>query len=418
MKTKKLLFPVVLSVASMTRAALVPLAPIDDARVPCVPDDQKAVMNLPTYDERLAALEADAKGARKYKHSGDWRKAAPLVLEWRRTQDESEPWKVEVALSPDFSDARVWYLRNKDIERSLKHKKLPPKASDKNVIRFSPTTANLEVGRTYYWRVSSKGRCGPDCKPGHGCDARRVLAPSPVARFRTEDLAPRWIAVEGDVRNFRDLGGRRTADGRRVKQGRIFRSAGLNANSVTGEVKGKNFLTMTDAEYLIETLGIKTDLDLRSKGEIADMKGSPIGSAVNWINNSSAAYDKIFTDYGKEMTAFNFRVFCNPDNYPILFHCIGGADRTGSLAYVLNGVLGVDRHELETDWETTFYPILPEMRGDYTGHDYWCGEWHFDEGFAKYGDADTPWQKRIELYLIDCGITQQEIDTFRSLMLE
>ena len=38
-------------------------------------------------------------------------------------------------------------------------------------------------------------------------------------------------------------------------------------------------------------------------------------------------------------------------------------------------------------------------------------------GLAKYGDADTPLQRRIELYLLDCGVTQEEIDRFRSIML-
>ena len=37
---------------------------------------------------------------------------------------------------------------------------------------------------------------------------------------------------------------------------------------------------------------------------------------------------------------------------------------------------------------------------------------------AKFGDADTPWNKRIELYLLKCGVTQEEIDRFRAIMLQ
>ena len=58
------------------------------------------------------------------------------------------------------------------------------------------------------------------------------------------------------------------------------------------------------------------------------------------------------------------------------------------------------------------------MRSDYKDHTFWCGEWHFDDGFAKYGDANTSWNKRIELYLLDCGVTMEEIEKFRSIMLE
>ena len=40
------------------------------------------------------------------------------------------------------------------------------------------------------------------------------------------------------------------------------------------------------------------------------------------------------------------------------------------------------------------------------------------EGIAKYGDANSTWRERIELYLLDCGVTKEEIDRFRSIMLE
>ena len=49
---------------------------------------------------------------------------------------------------------------------------------------------------------------------------------------------------------------------------------------------------------------------------------------------------------------------------------------------------------------------------------YWRHERHFDKGFAKYGDEKTPWNERIRLYLLDCGVTEEEIATFREIMLE
>lgn len=93
----------------------------------------------------------------------------------------------------------------------------------------------------------------------------------------------------------------------------------------------------------------------------------------------------------------------------------GGADRTGSLAYVLLGVLGLSRHDVEVEWESTFYPRLSEFA---CAKDQWRSKQHFDEGFSRYGDTDTPLKRRIELYLFDCGVTQEEIDRFRSMMLD
>ena len=85
-----------------------------------------------------------------------------------------------------------------------------------------------------------------------------------------------------------------------------------------------------------------------------------------------------------------------------------------ALAYVLNGVLGVSRHDLEVEWESTFYPRLPEMKN----RNGWNVKRHFDEGFAKYGADGGTWQRRIELYLLDCGVTEAEIAAFKSIMLE
>ena len=205
----------------------------------------------------------------------------------------------------------------------------------------------------------------------------------------------------------------------------VFRGQGLNDNSVNGDAKGANRLMVEDIALFTQTLGVKTDLDLRSGRELADMKQSPLGAGVKLIHHPSSAYAGIFkqkadnlSSSGMKTMAENFRVFCDEKNYPIYFHCIGGADRTGSLAYVLNGILGVNKHDLDVDWEATFYPSLPELEKGYNGPTYWRREQYFDEGFAKYGDANSSWNERIELYLLDCGVTKEEIAKFRSIMLE
>ena len=40
------------------------------------------------------------------------------------------------------------------------------------------------------------------------------------------------------------------------------------------------------------------------------------------------------------------------------------------------------------------------------------------DGIAGYGDSSMPWRRRIELYLLDCGITKDEMDAFRAIMLK
>ncbi len=409
-------------------AAVELVSPSNGASVPLLPPEQKKIMALATYEERLEALKSDKDGAGEFFTDKDskWRKSIPLNLSWRATAGEKGPWLVRIGERADLVGAKDLWFDARDV------KKLEVKGTPG--VEFSCTVerANLNLGRRYYWQVWWNVKC-PNW--GHGstmsgkcrlCDKVQKACATAVASFTTEDQPPRWIAIEGRVGNIRDVGGWRTEDGRRVRTGMLFRGQGLNDNSVNGDRRGRNRLMVEDVRYLAGELGIKTDLDLRTPGEIADMDGSPLGSGVNFIARSSPFYKSIFDanpskfpeGSGKQVMAKNFRVFCDPKNYPIYFHCIGGADRTGSLAYVLNGVLGVPRHELEVDWESTFYPYLPEMDKGYSGPDFWRREQHLTEGIAKYGDANSTWRERIELYLLDCGVTREEIERFRSIMLE
>ena len=70
---------------------------------------------------------------------------------------------------------------------------------------------NLEVGAAYEWTVAGGGETGR-------------------GTFRTEDVYPRLVRFPG-VPNARDLGGWTGLGGRRVKQGMVFRSCGLNDNA-------------------------------------------------------------------------------------------------------------------------------------------------------------------------------------------
>ena len=400
---------------ALVRAAVEIVSPRDGALVALLPPEQKEVMNLPSYEERLSVLRADAKGTRRLQGTNLWRKSLPLKLKWKVTAGDKGPWLIRIGKRPDLSDART--------EVADLH--LKPGAD--GLVDYELPRANLELGKRYYWSVAANASCRKWGHIGTCCICERPMKPvdSAVAEFVTEEMAPRWIEIEGKVGNIRDFGGRMTRFGKRVRQGRLYRGQGLNENSVTGE-RGRNRLTVEDVAYLTRTLGIRTDLDLRSKGEISGMEESPLGPSVNYLWHSFASYAGLFKRDPSDMmtpdalrtTAETFRVFCDERNYPIYFHCIGGADRTGALAYILGGVLGVDRHELETDWEATFYPVLPELEPRYSGSNYWRQKKHFDEGFSRYGAPNGSWNDRIVLYLKDCGVTDEEISKFRRLMLE
>ena len=420
---------VVTSAPPSTAGKIETLTPESGGTVVLLPELQRDIMSRASRADRIArakAICADKKLATK---PSQWRKSRPIVFRWRASSGVSGPWKIEIGRNADMSDARTWWVSAK------KPKLVGDKEKDEGVFGFEIADANLELGRTYHWRVwgnikcSKRYFCGSTTSGKCACGGGQPPVVSAVSQFITDPQSPRWIAIEGRTQNIRDIGGWKTRDGHSVRQGMAFRGQGLNDSSVNGDEAGKNRLTMSDVEYLKGTLGINTDLDLRTPCEVADMRQSPLGEGVTFIHHPSPAYKGIFSadgagtdlcDEGRKTMAANFRIFCDERNYPIYFHCTGGADRTGSLAYVLLGVLGVDRHDIEVDWESTFYPDgLPEQEKHYNpSRPDWRDLRHFDNGFAAYGDINSSWNEGIVRYLRDCGITQAEIDRFRSIMLE
>lgn len=177
-----------------------------------------------------------------------------------------------------------------------------------------------------------------------------------------------------------------------------------------GRAPGRNRLTDETRAYMLNELGIKSDIDLRSDGECYGMTGSPLGPSVTWFHYSSSAYGGMQTDGGKAAFKKVFAVFLDERNYPIDFHCIAGQDRTGAVAFILNGLLGVAEEDLYLDWETT---------GFWNGSSSFCHERlfnHLVSGFQKL-PGDTLHAK-IENYVLALDFTKDDIAKFRALMLE
>ena len=342
----------------------------------------------------------------------------PLKLEWR---GEKGPYEVKVMLNGKTVFAT-------------------------NTVETSADVWNLEIAREYVWIVCGGGQC-----------AR--------GRFRTRDQAPRVMYVP-NVANIRDIGGRVGLNGRRVRQGLVYRSAGLNSNANTyfscketlamynegvlekrfgelgrkvkrqierdkGEFKfdpkapylrnqlkrdekdwvpGKTNMTEEGLRIANVELGWKSDIDLRSDIECWGMKGSPAGEGVKWWHYSSKSYGAMGRPEGKEAFVKVFKVFLDERNYPLDFHCIGGADRTGAVAFILNALLGVSDEELDKDWEFTAFIYQDQNFGHKTRFD------KLRKVFDAYPGANT--REKVEAYVKELGFTDADIEKFRGIMLE
>ena len=186
---------------------------------------------------------------------------------------------------------------------------------------------NLMTGTTYYYRITASS------SDGYSYD-------TPVSSFRTADTV-RWIYVDG-VRNVRDLGGWNG-----LNQGLIYRGSELNPVGTHGLS-----LTEEGRRVMVEELSIRTDLDFRA----ADQNGhygsaSPIGPTAVWKNHPIGNFMSAFGDSYTEVV----RTFANYDNYPIYMHCWGGADRTGTVAFLIAGVCGASEADLAIDLEQTSF---------------------------------------------------------------
>ena len=115
----------------------------------------------------------------------------------------------------------------------------------------------------------------------------------------------------------------------------------------------------------------------------------------------------------KRAFADAFRVFLDKSNYPVIFHCAGGADRTGAIAFILNGILGVSLDDLSKDWELTAFGTGHSVNPDFTH------KTRFNRLVAvidAYPGATLT--ERIVSYVKSCGFTDADIARVREIMLE
>lgn len=349
-------------------AALTVVAPPDGTTVPTLRESQREYLSQ--NRERRFALMDDADARRQLAAGGATQ--LPLKLEWAGRTNAV----YALTVCREGGERQVFAITN----------------------RTTAYLTNLEIGATYRWAVA----CGP-------AEVR--------ATFLTEDAAPRLLRADG-VLNFRDCGGWKGAGGRRVRQGMIFRSAGLrnSAHVKGGSLLGGKFepggdrVTASGLDTLRNEFRIRTDIELRNRREAACMTDTLLGPDVRWVHVPFAAYDFIDNPVrGREPFLKIFRTFLEPANYPVLCHCSGGRDRTGTLAFLLNGILGVDGDDLCRDWEATV----------------------FCEDSLKFGPSRLQRLLRYldglggetvaaqcERYALSCGVTKDEIAKFREIMLE
>lgn len=269
--------------------------------------------------------------------------------------------------------------------------------SDANMLVTEEPTAHFDdlfVNTRYYWQVFAAYRSG--------------TVASDIFSFDTADT-PRTIDIEG-VSNTRDVGGKVTLDGKTMKQGLLYRGAVLDSVTETGKLEA------------VEKYGIKTEIDLRRANEVGSRTVSPFGEQVTFVHISSPYYvgdqNGIDAKANQESICQYMRVFANRENYPILFHCSAGRDRTGMAAMFVQALCGVSEKDIFIDYEMSFFSI----RGCLDGAGVWLmvAQFNATVDYIKenYGESNMTFNKKCELFLLDIGVTAEEISSIRDILLE
>ena len=205
--------------------------------------EEGAILSQLTADQRQLlekyALSADKVGGFE---EADSNEDAELVNDWL---------KILTTDGLDFSFPEKILLSRKDIEESKGTKFFAelsenPRFRKKMIFKAEKGSKKVFVNSLkndteYFWRMGYT-------------DKKGKIRYSPVSFFRTEEAFPRWIHIEG-ASNVRDIGGKLTIYGKKIRQGLLYRGCALNKRILVPR-KGLDFLT--------GNLKIKSDLDIRS----------------------------------------------------------------------------------------------------------------------------------------------------------
>ena len=299
---------------------------------------------------------------------------APIQVKWQYNAAGASQFLVEYATKSDFSDALSVTV---------------------GATKRSVDLYNLYKATKYYVRVTALNSKGETLHSGE-------------SEFETTALGPRVIKIEG-VYNVRDLGGYETSLGKTIVQGIAYRGG-----SLTDPPKDDHYdnnISEDGKKYMSEVMGIKAELDFRTEEEsgVTLDEGSVIpGAELSYI--TLGGYTSPFGS-GKESYRKVFSYFADENNYPMYYHCTGGADRTGTVTFLLHAFLGVSELECIQGFAFTSFSIYGK-RASQSGI-YWE---EFQQMIAKLKayEGETL-QEKTENYLLSIGVTEDEIYNIKAI---
>lgn len=295
-----------------------------EARVPEINIQNEVVntyMSFGTYDYFGASSYLDKAEVRTVANACNWIADKPVgfPISW----EGSEAVSISVV-----QDGAEWY-------------------TEKDVTIQPYTITNLTPGCSYSYTVERNGNVVSEGKF------------TATGQVRMVSITDAW--------NCRDLGGWTGLEGKTIKYGKIFRTASLNGKYVGGDVAAWDSYEF-HGQTEIDRLGIKAELDLRGDpytgvSGMWGAEGTQHSASLLKSKLKDADFQRIMTDYGLNYPRVRSALVQDiawiiselQEGKPVAFHCRIGADRTGAVAYLIEGLLGVREGDLARDYELTSF---------------------------------------------------------------
>ena len=223
----------------------------------------------------------------------------------------------------------------------------------------------------------------------------------------------RQVFFKTRVRNGRDLGGWKTYDGKMVKYHKIYRTGRWESGTMSNSGK-----------KAIIAEGVKAQLDLRNTSDVLD-KAAIDGMDFCAPIIETGGDSMLKAENGdKTRQCMQFIIDCIKADKPVIFHCSLGRDRTGTLGMIILGVLDVVEGDISKEYEVTYFSprgwSIAESETYKTFQNKrttWAYKPAAEYIWNNFVDEGESFSKGVEDYLVSIGISLEDINTFRELML-
>ena len=229
---------------------------------------------------------------------------------------------------------------------------------------------------------------------------------SDIKVFKVDTQAPRNLYA-GNMPNVRDMGGRVTYAGGKIKQSLIYRGAGNkfdNRSSIDSACK----------DVLSNQLKIKTEINVaNSTSNNVNLSGTEVVNA--YMAYGATPYSNLARNSVRIRQVMD--VLADESNYPVFYHCRIGTDRTGITGMMIGGLLGIPFNEVFQDYcFSNFAPIdgqrYPNKPSDPNGDD---PAKYIDEILAMPGKN---YQEQTYNALLSIGCKAETLNTIINIMTE